>query len=281
MPIGIKTNIPSLTAQREASKSQNKVQSALKQLSSGLRVTSAAVDAAGLAISDKLTAQVRSLNQATRNANDGISLSQTADGAMNQVGDMLGRMRELAVQSSNGTLSSDDRSAIQEEMSSLQSEIDRISDTTEYNGEQLLDGSGSVELQVGSGGTTDDRISVSKPDLSAASLGSGTDPAGVGGVDVSTQSGAQDAIAVIDEAISDVSSARADNGATQNRLEVTISNLGAASENLTASRSRIRDLDYAEASSRVVANQIRQQMSLAVLAQANRAPQMAASLLGG
>ena len=279
MPIGFKTNLPSIHGQREVNKAHNQLKGQLEKLSSGLRINRARDDAAGLAIATQMSAEIRSLNQATRNANDGISLAQTADGAMGQVGDMLGRMRELAVQSGNGTLNSDDRAAIQEEMSQLQAEIDRVSDTTEYNGEKLLDGSGSVELQVGSGGTASDRVSVSKPDLHAAQLGTGTDPAGVARIDVSTQAGAQDALAVLDEAISDVSAARAENGATQNRLEVTINNLGAASDNLSAARSRIRDVDYAQASSDVVANQIRLQASVAMLAQTNKMDQSISSKL--
>ncbi len=280
MAMSIVTNVGSLNAQRNLSKTGGALQKSLAQLSSGLRINRASDDAAGLAISENLKAQIRSLGQAERNANDGISLLQTAEGAMNEVQGIMGRMRELAVQASSDTLSNTERGYAQQEFSALMSEIDRIASVTEFNGTKLLDGTAtSIEFQVGINDTANDRISVSIADMTTATLGTGAGATALSTLDISTKAGAQAALDVVDDAITDVSSGRADVGAVENRLQITVSNLGSARENLSAANSRIRDADVAQATAELTRNTILQQAGVSVLAQANQAPQLALSLL--
>ena len=280
MAMSIVTNVGSLNAQRNLSKTGGALQKSLAQLSSGLRINRASDDAAGLAISENLKAQIRSLGQAERNANDGISLLQTAEGAMNEVQGIMGRMRELAVQASSDTVSDTERGYAQQEFSALMSEVDRIANVTEYNGTTLLDGSATgIEFQVGINDTANDRISVDIADMRTSALGTGGGGSALSTLDISTKAGAQAALDVVDAAIEDVSSGRADIGAVENRLQITTSNLASARENLSAANSRIRDADVASATADLTRNTILQQAGVSVLAQANQAPQLALSLL--
>lgn len=280
MAISIVTNVGSLNAQRNLSRTQGMLSKGLSRLSSGLRINNAADDAAGLAISEKLKSQIRSMGQAERNANDAVSLLQTAEGAMSEVSGMLTRIRELAVQSGNDTLGAAERGFIQNEVADLRSEIDRIAEVTEFNGSKLIDGSAtSLTFQVGVHNTTNDRVSLSINDMHASQMGIGVGSQ-LSDVDVSTLTGAQAALNIVDAAISDVSSGRASIGASQNRLQVTIANLATARENLSAANSRIRDVDVAAESAELTKQNILMQAGVSVLAQANQAPSMALSLLG-
>lgn len=280
MAISIVTNPASLNAQRNLNRTQSTVGKSLARLSSGLRINGASDDAAGLAISEKLKSQTRSLSQAERNANDAVSLLQTAEGAMNETSGLLIRMRELAVQSGNDTVGSTERQFLQNELSDLRSEVDRIAEVTEFNGRKLVDGTASaVTFQVGINNTTNDRIQVGINDMHAAALGTST-AASLGAVNINTITGAQSALNVLDDAITDVSAGRAEIGAVQNRLSVTIQNLATARENLSAANSRIRDVDVASESAELTKNSILMQAGVSVLAQANQQPSMALSLLG-
>ncbi|RJQ55206.1 MAG: flagellin FliC [Nitrospiraceae bacterium] len=281
MGLIVNTNLFALNAQRNVSKVQGGLGTSVERLSSGLRVNSAKDDAAGLAISMKLSAQVRSLNQAIRNAQDGISVVQTAEGGMNEIHNILTRMRELAQQASTGTLATSDRTALNNEFADLKSEITRISDTTEFNGLSLLDGtlSGSgVSLQVGINNTDNDRITVSGTtfyDIDASSIGLTT--TNVSSID--TAANAQSMLTIVDSAIATVSTRRGNLGGVQNRLGSTIANLGIASENLTAANSRIVDADFAVETANLTKSQIILQAGIAVLGQANVLPQYALQLL--
>ncbi|MFO0685994.1 MAG: flagellin [Sandaracinus sp.] len=274
MSISINSNVSSLNAQRNLNKTQQSLQGNLSRLSTGLRINSAADDAAGLAISERFKAQISSLNQASRNANDGISLLQTAEGALNEISGVLTRMRELATQSANGTLTTSDRGFIDDEAQSLSSEIDRISSVTNFNGTKLLDGTFNQDLQVGVHNTANDRINVT--------IGA-TDFATIAGaaIDLTTAGGAQSALDTLDTAIDAVSTVRASLGTTQNRLQVSISNLGSAAENMSAANSRIRDVDVAQETAEMTRNNILMQAGVSVLAQANQSPQVALKLLQG
>ena len=275
MPLTVNSNLASLNAQRNLRRTEHTLSTAMTRLSSGLRINSAADDAAGLAISEKLRAQVRGLAQAQRNANDGISLIQTAEGALNESSDMLIRIRELAVQASNGTLGTSERNAINDEFTALKAEIDRIASVTEFNGQKLIDGSLSTGLtfQVGLNDNSNDQITISVTSSVATALGL------TAGMTLSTSTGAQNALAVVDTAISRVSTRRGDLGAIQNRLYSTINNLAATHENLSAANSRIRDTDVAAESAALMRGQILMQSGIAVLAQANQLPSLALSLL--
>ncbi len=276
--ISLRTNVASLNAQRTLSKTQHALANSLSKLSSGLRVRSAADDAAGLAISEKMKAQIRSLKQAERNSNDGISLIQTADGTLNEVHGMMDRLRELAVQSANGIYTNEDRTFINDEFQSLVSEVTRIAKTTEFNGHKLLDGTEtSISFQVGINSSSNDRITLSLQNITAGALGSSTS---LSALSVSTVSQALTAIGVIDEAINQVSDFRSSLGAIQNRLQVTVSNLASYRENLSAANSQIRDVDVAQESSEMTRMQILQQAGVAVLAQANQMPAVAMNLIG-
>lgn len=274
MALSILSNPESLNAQKNISRTQNVLAKNFGRLSSGLRINQAADDAAGLAISEKLKAQIRSLNQASRNTNDAVSLLQTAEGAMNEVSGILTRMRELAMQSANGTLGSDERGFLNSEFESLRDEIDRIADVTEFNGIMLLDGTASgLAFQVGINSGTGDQITITISDIHATAL------SGLDAVDISSAAGATGALSVIDDAINALSSVRADVGSVQNRLNVTVANLQSAAENLSAANSRIRDVDVAGESAELTRNNILLQAGVAILAQANQMPSIALSLL--
>jgi flagellin len=275
--ISVVSNLSSLNAQRHLNQTQNRLNQNIERLSSGLRINRAAYDASGLAISDQLRTQVKGLSQASRNSNDGISLIQTAEGALNEVFGVLNRMRELSVQASNeGTMDTTQRGYLAQEFSLLESELDRIVSVTEYNGQKLVDGSIStgVSFQVGMRNTSNDRISVSLASVTGTSLGMNDET-------LTSSTGAQAAITAIDLAIQTINTQRGTLGATQNRLEMTISNLGSMRENLQAADFRIRDVDVAEETAAMSRNQILSQVGTSVLAQANQLPQSALSLIGG
>jgi flagellin len=277
MALTINTNVASLNAQRNLGASQGALGTAMQRLSSGLRINSAKDDAAGLGISDRMTAQIRGLNQAVRNANDGISLAQTAEGALQETTNILQRMRELAVQSANDTNTATDRSSLQAEFKQLQGEIQRISDTTEFNGKKLLNGSLSgAQFQIGANSGQTITISVGNMGLGSLAIDS-TDVA-IGSAVSAGSIGA--VITAIDSAIDTVGTERGKLGAVQNRFESTIANLSNISENLSAARSRILDADIAQETSNMTKFNILQQAGVSILAQANQAPQLALSLLG-
>jgi flagellin len=276
MALSVVTNVASLGAQRSLSKTQDRLEMNIKRLSSGLRVNSAADDAAGLAIGSKLNAQIRGLSQASRNANDAVSVIQTAEGGLAEIDGLLTRMRELGVQAANGgALGSSERTHLDNEYDALMGEIDRIVATTKFNGQALIDGtlSAGTSFQVGAFNTSNDRISVAIDDAGSASLG-------IDATDLTTVTTAQSAVSLLDTAIESVATSRAALGAAQNRITVTISGLGSMRENLTAAKSRIMDVDVAEETAALARNQILAQAGAAVLSQANALPQMALSLLG-
>ncbi|HET7503943.1 MAG TPA: flagellin [Kofleriaceae bacterium] len=279
MTISVLTNVASLNAQRNLNATQNALASSVGRLSSGMRINSASDDAAGLGISENLKANIRSMAQAQRNANDGISMSQVAEGSMSDMQGIVSRMRELSIQSSNATLGSTERGYIQVEFKQLASEINRISAVTDFNGQKLLDGSASAGLtfQIGIQNTGNDRIAMSITKITTSTLGSTT--LHIADASLSTATNAQLAIGAFDKAIQQLSQARAKVGATQNRMQVTVSNLAVTQENLTAANSRIRDVDVASESASLTKSQILSQAGLAVLAQANQLPQAALSLL--
>jgi flagellin len=280
MPLYVNTNVPSQFAQRQLGRNQAASQKSLERLSTGLRINSAADDAAGLAISNKFRSQIRSLEQSARNASDGISVIQTAEGALDQMGEILTRMRELGIQSANGSLTDTDRTFINGEFQSLASELNRIAETTDFNGRRLLNGSASagIAFQVGPGNTSNDRISVSIANTQASQLGTAGTKLNTQGVSTVTKS--QNALGIIDAAITQISNTRSNLGASQNRLTVTIDNIGTSVENLAAANARIRDVDVARETASLTRAQILVQAGVSVLAQANQAPQIALSLLG-
>jgi flagellin len=288
MPQTINTNLVSLNAQRNLNSSQSSLSTAMQRLSSGLRVNSAKDDAAGLAIAERMNAQVKGMTVASRNANDAISLSQTAEGALGKVGDLFQRMRELAVQSANGTNTSTDRDSLNQEFNQLAQEATRTLGGTQFNGQNILATTNTSTFQIGANNNTSiDQISVDGFDWSAntdisAVLGTavmtGTDAptAQISGTDGTT---AQAAIASIDSAINAINSQRATYGAVQNRFENVVANLAVATENQAAARSRIMDADYATETSNLSRASILQQAGNAMVAQANQLPQQVLALL--
>jgi len=271
MGLRVNTNIASLTSQRNLSAVTSRLQGNFSRLSSGLRISTAADDAAGLGISERMRAQIRSFSQAGRNAQDGISLSQTAEGALNEVSNILGRMRELAVQAANGTLNTADRSVIDAEFQALDDEINRVAGDTEFNGISLLNSAQTVTLQIGiDAGQT---IGVELADMQSAALGTNA-------LDVTSSANANAAITALDTAIDTVTGTRGDIGASINRLQSAYNSILNVSENLSASESRIRDVDVAYETADLSRNSILQQAATSVLAQANQQPQLALSLLG-
>jgi flagellin len=276
MALTVNTNAASLNAINNLNQTQRSLSGSYGRISSGLRITRAADDAAGLGVAESLGAQAASGRVAMRNTNDGISVIQTAEGAMDSVGDILARMRELAVQSSSETLADDDRAYIQDEFTQLSGEIDRIASATQFNGTALCDGSTTqLDVQVGIMNSANDRITITLNDLSASNLGVDT-----GAMDLSTTTGAQTAIDDLDTAIGSVSSFRSDLGAVQNRLDSALSNMETYTENLESAESQIRDADFAFETAELAKNQILQQAGVSVLAQAKTMNQGALSLLG-
>lgn len=287
MPQVINTNMMSLNSQRALDQSQQSMQTSLKRLSSGLRINSARDDAAGLAISERLGAQIRGLEQANRNGQDGISLMQTAEGALDEVGNMLQRMRELAVQSANGTVSAADKRSLNDEYLELRAEMDRIFKSVEFNGVNLLGKNDSLALQIGwkAGTAGSYQIKVSTYNMATRGHTSGGISFIVGtGTTASRQiSAASKALwmlSKLDAAIDNVTQKRADFGAKQNRIEATLRNNANIIENQSAARSRIRDADFARETANLTRSQILQQAGTAMLAQANQLPQNVLQLLG-
>jgi flagellin len=314
MAQSVNTNIISLNAQRNLNTSQSSLATSMQRLSSGLRVNSAKDDAAGLAIAERMSAQVRGMNVAVRNANDGISLAQTAEGALGKIGDNLQRMRELAVQSRNATNSEGDRANLQKEFKELQSEIDRTIKGTKFNGQALFasDAATQLSFQVGAGTSDEDKINIegavlgggssisagsaidamggtsatAEQDLMATITGSwdGTNGIAIGGAAAGGTTAAgvsqvDDAINAIDKALDLINDKRANFGASQNRFEAVISNLQVNIENQSAARGRIMDADFATETSNLSRSQILQQAGSAMVAQANQLPQQVLSLL--
>jgi len=276
MGLRVNTNIASINAQRNTSQVTTRLARNYQRLSTGLRISTAADDAAGLAISERLRSQVRSLTQASRNANDGISLVQVGEGALNEVSNILVRLRELAIQSANGSSSTADKNTIREEFDSLVNEVNRIAQSTEFNGIKLLDGSSStVTFQVGINTSIGiDSLNVSLTPALSTTLG-------LSSIDVGSGGNTSYAISQIDQAINAVSQLRGRFGSLQNRLQSTIANLGVAAESLSAAESRIRDVDVAYETAELTRNNILQQASISILSQANAQPQSALQLLQG
>lgn len=277
MGMRISTNVSALQAQRTLGGSTREIQKSMAQLSSGSRITKSADDAAGLAISENLKSQIRSMSQASRNANDGISMIQTAEGGLNEISNILTRLRELGIQSASDTVSDKERVMLDKEVQQLKAESQRIAATTSFGTQKLIDGTGSTfDFQVGIyNNDSEDRISYKSSDVDASASNLGID-----GFDFSSKEGAQDALSMIDTAQTQVNGYRANLGALQNRLESTISNAATMHENLSAANSRIRDTDVALASSELTRNNILLQASTSTLAQANQVPQLALKLVG-
>ncbi|WP_334027407.1 flagellin N-terminal helical domain-containing protein [Alteromonas sp. P256] len=281
MSMFVNTNVSSLNAQRQLFDVSNSLNTSFERLSSGFRINSAADDAAGLQITDRMTSQVQGLNQAVRNANDAISLSQTAEGALSETTTALQRIRTLAVQSQNGINSSADRVALQKEVSALRTEISRISTTTQFAGVDILSGDFSAKFLVGANAGQTISVNLSSGTLARAGV-SGFSATGLGITtdDVLSNGNASAMLASVDTAISAIGGLRADLGALQNRFQSTIRNLSNISENVSAARSQIKDTDFATETANLTRNQILQQASTTVLSQANQRPQAALQLLG-
>lgn len=277
MGFRINTNVSSIAAQRSLSVNNRETEGNLAKLSSGTRITKAADDAAGLAISEKMKAGIRSMKQADRNANDGISMVQTAEGGLNEVSSILTRMRELAVQTASDTVGDVERGMTNMEYQNLKLELERISQVTEFNGKKLLNGEGDkYDFQVGvNNDAFQDRIT-----YDAAQVNSRLDSLNIGELEVASKQGSQESLAHLDAAIEKVSSQRAFLGAIQNRLVSTSNNLQVNVENLSAANSRIRDVDYADATAQKARNDILGSAGTSVLAQANMNGQNALKLIG-
>jgi len=274
MSIDIQTNYAALSAQKNLGTSQKLLAGSFQRLSSGYRINSAADDAAGLAISESMKSQIRSYTVAQRNAADGQSMAQTAEGALGNLHDIMGRMRELAMQSSNGDLGTTDRGYIDTEFKSLQAEVTRTQASTKFNGNLLINATTSaVTFQVGLNNVSSDQITVTFGGVSMTAV---TDTA----TDLSTATGALNALATIDTAIQNVSTARSNFGTAMNRMDFATSNIQTMQLNITAANSRIRDVDVASETANLSRNQVLTQAGTAVLAQANQIPQLALSLIG-
>lgn len=277
MGMRITTNVASLNAQRNMVSNSRETQKSMAQLSTGSRITKAGDDAAGLAISENLKAQIRSFSQASRNANDGISMIQTAEQGMGEVSNIVTRLRELGIQAGSDTIGETERGFIQKEVDAMKSEIQRVADSTTFGSRKLLDGTGGIyDIHIGSGANEKtDWIS-----YDAAISNTTTDNLGIADLDFSTKEGARSGLASLDTAQSNVNGSRATLGALQNRLTSTIDVLGTMNENMSAANSRIRDTDVASSSSELARNNILMQSTVATLAQANQLPQMALKLIG-
>lgn len=274
--LSIRTNVSSLSAQRNMMNNQNQLDSSLSKLSSGYRITRASDDAAGLGVSTNLTAQIRSYGQAVRNANDGLSVVQTAEASMNETSAILTRMRELAMQSASDGIGATERAYIQEENTALIAELDRIDAVTEFNGQTLFGAAAALTFQVGIRETANDFITL---DTTAMNVDSTN--LGVNAVDLSVDAAtSRAALATLDTAIDSVSNFRSELGAVANRLTSVVNTISVAKESASAANSRIRDVDVAEESSNMSASQVLMQAGVSVLAQANQAPQVALKLLG-
>ena len=274
----INTNMSSLTAQRALGTSQGSLSTSMQRLSTGLRINSAKDDSAGLAIAERMTSQVKGMAVAGRNANDAISLAQTAEGSLGKIGESLQRMRELAVQSSNSTNSTSDRANLNEEYTALALEVTRVIDGTKFNGNSLLNADTGMAFQVGADAVSTDAITVNLTDISGGTgMALVLDTAATGSI--STAAAALTTMSNLDAAIDEVTSARSNLGSVQNRFESVVANLSTTSENLQAAKGRIMDADFAVETSNMSRAQVLQQAGNAMLAQANQAPQQVMSLL--
>jgi len=276
MALTIQTNYAAMSAQKNLGTNQKQLAGSFQKLSSGFRVNSAADDAAGLAVSESMKSQIRSFTVAERNAGDGISMAQTAEGALGDVHDILGRMRELAVQSSNGSLTNNDRGYLNTEFGSLQAEIGRIQASTKFNGVALLNttvAATATKFQVGLNNVASDQIDVTFGGIDLTGVASGT-------ANVANATGALTALSQIDTAIGNVSSYRSKFGSAMNRLDVATSSIQTMRLNISAANSRIRDVDVATETSNLSRNQVLTQAGVSILAQTNQLPQMAFGLLG-
>jgi len=276
MGLRINTNTQSIAAQRNLGLNLAGQQASVEKLASGSRIVRAADDAAGLAISEKMKASIRSIRQDTRNANDGISMIQTAEGGMNEIGNILTRFRELSIQASSDTISDTERGFIDKEVGQLRSEVDRIAKSTEFNGKKLLSGEGDkMDIQIGQNNRADqDRLTFSPSMIDAT-----TDHLGISGISVASKEQAQENLDKVDHAIQTLSGNRATLGAFQNRLQSSVNNLGTYDENLSAANSRIRDVDMASETAKMTQQNILTQASTAVLSQANSNSSLALKLL--
>lgn len=278
MGFRIMTNTSSVTGQRHLRNTRRMLDQSLERLASGYRINKAGDDAAGLAISEKLRAKIRGLQVAQRNANDGISLVQVAEGGLNEVQNILVRMRELGVQAASDTIGPKERTYLDNEYQALKSEVDRIANGTDFNGTNLLDGTGgTLDIQVNTGG--ENILGVDRISYDASKADANTDKLGIADLSIGDKHGAQASLAKIDDALDYVSSLRGDLGAMQNRLISTINNIGISVENLSAANSRIKDVDIADESAELTRNNILMQASTSVLAQSNQVPRMALDLL--
>ena len=278
----INTNLASLNAQRNLSGTQNQLSTAIQRLSSGLRVNSAKDDAAGLAIANRMDGQARGMAVAVRNANDGISLSQVAEGALGKVTDMMQRMRELAVQAANASNTTTDRTSLNAEFQQLAQEVDRTLQSTRFNGQAILAGSaGSLQFQIGANNATTDQLAVTTTNMATAANIVAVTTATTAVISGTNATNANAMITALDTALDTVNSERATYGAVQNRFEAVIANLQIASENQTAAKSRIMDADFAKETAMLTRAQILQQAGTAMLAQANQVPQQVLQLLKG
>jgi flagellin len=276
MALTVNTNVSSMAALGHLNRTNSNLESTFSRISSGLRINKAGDDAAGLAVAENLAAEQQSLRQAARNTNDGISVIQTAEGATNEVADILKRMRELAVQSSSDTLANSERAYIQDEYGQLTQEVDRISAVTNFNGVELANGSkSSLSVQVGIFNTADDRISISLGDLRSTSLG-----VDCGNMSVANAASALAALTALDSSIDSINKIRSDFGSVQNRLESSLNNLHSYTENLAGAESRIRDADFAYETAQMSKYQTMQQAGIAILGQANGLTQGALRLIG-
>jgi flagellin len=277
MSLRIATNLASINSQRQMYNTNMAMENNLARMSSGLRINKSSDDAAGLAISENLKAQIRGMKQANRNANDGISLAQVAEGGLNEVSNMLVRMRELAIQAASDTIGEQERGFVNLEFENLKKEIQRVAEVTEFNGMELLNGmGGQYDIQVGvRNDPSQDRITfdASRADASLTSLGMALETA-------ATKEGARNSLTAIDSALSKTNGMRADLGAFQNRLQATINNLNIAHENLSAANSRIRDADMAEETAELTRNNVLMQANVAAMGHANNITNLALKLLG-
>lgn len=277
MGMRITTNVPALNAQRSMSTNTREMQKSMTQLSTGSRITKAGDDAAGLAISENLKSQIRSYGQATRNANDGISMIQTAEQGMGEVSNIITRLRELGIQSASDTIGETERGFIQKEVNAMKAEVQRVAESTTFGSRKLLDGTGGVyDIHVGTG--ANEKTDWISYDSTVSNVQ--TDNLGISDLDFSTKEGSRSGLAALDTAQSNVSGSRATLGAMQNRLTSTIDVIGTMNENMSAANSRIRDTDIAVSSSDMARNNVLLQGTTATLSQANQLPQMALKLIG-
>ena len=281
MAIYVNTNIASLNAQRNLSTSTESLKTSLQRLSSGLRINSAADDPAGMAISQSMTTQINGNEQGVRNANDGISLAQTAEGALGQIQNNLQTIRQIAVQAANGTISDTNRSQLQQEVDQLTQEISRIIQTTNFNGTLLLSGGNTITFQIGASGVANNQVIASGLDLTSGISSYSVDLTGIKTIDITTSAKASAVLSALDSDIDKVSNDRSQLGAIQNRFQAVIANMQNYVQNLKDSRSRIIDTDFASETANLTQQQILQQAGTAILSQANQVPQAALTLLKG